>query len=129
MAENKAKYAGGRHLGAWRLAERKVTAPDGTVTHPLGEAPHGVLTYNEDGFMSVAFHGAPPGTPGQPTGVIAYAGPYTLNGEEMLHHIAFHSDLKRIGTVNKRRAYFRGERLVLANSENGSLNEMVWEKI
>jgi hypothetical protein len=98
------------------------------VTHPLGRTPHGILTYDADGFMSVAFHGAPPGTPGQPTGLIVYAEPYTLNGEAMDHHIAFHSDLKRIGTVNKRRATFHGDKLVLSNDENGSLNEMVWER-
>jgi len=128
MAENKGKYAGARHLGYWRLAARKVTAPDGTVTHPLGMVTHGFLTYDADGFMSVAFHGAPAGTPGQPTGMIAYGGPYTLDGDRMDHHIEFHSDLKRIGTINHRRIRFDGEKLILSNSENGSLNEMVWER-
>jgi hypothetical protein len=126
VADNMGKYAGGRHLGFWRLAERRVTAKDGTVTHPLGPTPRGILTYDADGFMSVAFHGAPFGTPGQPTGFIAYAGPYTLTGDAMDHHVAFHSDLRRIGTVNKRRVRFDGDKLILSNDENGSLNEMVW---
>ena len=128
MAENKGKYAGARHLGYWRLTARKVTAPNGTVTHPLGMVTHGFLTYDADGFMTVGFHGAPPGTPGQPVGMISYAGPYDLDGDKMDHHIAFHSDLKRIGTVNHRRIRFDGEKLILSNSENGSLNEMVWER-
>jgi hypothetical protein len=128
MADTKGKYAGGRHLGFWRLAQRRVTAKDGTVTEPMGPNPHGILTYDADGYMSVAFHGAPAGTPGQPTGLIVYAGPYTLRDDRMDHHIAFHSDLKRIGTINHRRISWEGDRLILSNSDNGSLNEMVWER-
>ena len=40
-------------IGTWRLIEYESRYEDGSVRLPMGEHPHGVLTYTADGRVSV----------------------------------------------------------------------------
>ncbi len=127
MAETKP-----RHVGAWRLVARRMTAPDGTVTWPLGKPGEakGFLTYNDTGFMSVGFAGAPDGTPNAPTGSNCYAGPYEFDGKVMLHHLEYHSNPSQIGGTFRREVGWEGENLILASTApDGSRGEMIWAPV
>ncbi len=124
--------ANARHVGAWRLVARRVTAPDGNVTYPLGKPgeARGFLTYNATGFMSVGFQGAPAGTPNQPTGANCYAGPYEFDGKRMLHHLAYHSNAAQIGGTYHRDVAWEGDNLILSSrAPDGTLGEMIWAPV
>jgi hypothetical protein len=40
-------------VGRWQLVSWVVALPDGSSTRPLGESPHGQITYGADGRMTV----------------------------------------------------------------------------
>jgi hypothetical protein len=87
--------------GTWKLIGWRRIAEDGTVTHPLGEHPHGLLIYAANGRMAVQMTAAdrPRLDTGDPVGgdaqaradaystCLAYFGTYELRGEEVVHRI------------------------------------------
>lgn len=88
--------------GTWRLVEWTVTV-DETVTRPFGGQAEGVLTYTDDGWMWATLQKkdrSPLGTgtlaaataeqrAGAAAGYLAYAGRYTVDGEQVHHHVEF----------------------------------------
>ena len=42
-------------VGTWKLESFELQAPDGTISHPYGEAVTGFLVYSPEGVMSAAF--------------------------------------------------------------------------
>lgn len=88
-------------IGTWRLVEWTFTVDDSRPTRPWGGNPAGLLTYTEDGRMSASLMSN--GRPGAPTrtlsaapieiraaaaaGYLSYAGSYSMDGKDVLHHI------------------------------------------
>ena len=87
--------------GTWKLIGWRRIAEDGTVTHPLGEHPHGLLVYAANGRMMVQMTEAdrprldtsdPVGGDAQARAAaystcLAYFGTWELRGEEVVHQI------------------------------------------
>lgn len=88
-------------IGTWRLVEWTFTVDDSRPTRPWGGNPAGLLTYTEDGRMSASLMSN--GRPAAPTrtlsaapidiraaaaaGYLSYAGSYSMDGNDVLHHI------------------------------------------
>jgi hypothetical protein len=97
-----------RLVGAWTLESYTTHGVDGTLDHPLGEEPIGVLVYGHDGGMTGLMSrrdrppfNAPREAPVARSGsavevvrafndVFGYGGSYTVDEErgEVLHHVA-----------------------------------------
>ena len=103
-------------IGTWRLVEWTFTVDDSRPTRPWGGNPEGLLTYTEDGRMSASLMSN--GRPGAPTrtlsaapieiraaaaaGYLSYAGSYSIDGSDVLHHIELSLMPNWVGTTERR---------------------------
>ncbi len=144
--ENDATRA--RLIGTWKLV--LVVNEDvstGQKTDFFGPNPAGYINYGPDGRMIVINTrsdrrkpaGAAP-TPEEAAelfrGVLAYAGTYTVEGNEVTHHVDISWNEAWTGTHQTRIARFDGERVHLSTEPtvdpiNGrmSVRTMTWEKL
>lgn len=135
-------------LGTWKLtAAVREDIPSGTRTDLLGANPDGYINYAPDGRMMVVNVGG--GRP-KPAGASAsaaeaealfrtmtsYAGTYTIDGNEITHHIEVSWNESWTGTKQKRLARFDGNRLYLSTPPSPdpvtgatSVRMMTWEKV
>ena len=120
-------------IGAWRLVSCAITAPDGEVSHPYGEAPAGVILYTPDGWMSCHMQGARfEGAETRREDVLAYTGyygAYTVVEAERLvvHHVAGSSEAIMSG--DQLRYYeIEGVRLRLTAEMNGLKVDVRWAR-
>ncbi|MFF5479555.1 lipocalin-like domain-containing protein [Streptomyces sp. NPDC012935] len=78
-------------VGAWELEDFTLTR-EGTVVHPLGERPSGMLFYTADGWMSALLtvhpDDAPLASPFEETagGTVAYAGRWEREADGPVVH-------------------------------------------
>jgi hypothetical protein len=132
-----------RFWGAWILASYEQRKADGTVSHPMGEAPVGRITYDAAGRMSAQLmrrdrprfasnwrqEGAANEIKAAFDGYIGYYGPYTLNEKEktVTHHVECCSFPNWVGTDQVRHYEFDGDRLILrAAGPEKSESRLVW---
>jgi Lipocalin-like domain len=116
-------------LGTWKLVSASSSSSDGERSDtPFGVGPTGFLTYNPDGRMSVLIsHGGrkllspsvsnPPTTEAQADAFrtfVAYAGRYTLQSGEVVHHVEISFMQDWVGTDQIRTIKIEGDRLALA---------------
>jgi len=103
-------------IGTWRLVEWTFTVDDSRPTRPWGGDPGGLLTYTEDGRMSASLMSH--GRPSAPTrtlsaapidiraaaaaGYLSYAGSYSMDGDDVLHHIELSLMPNWVGTTERR---------------------------
>src|SRR5262245_12748615 len=77
-------------VGTWLLEHSENTLSDGTVV-PYCTGAHGMITYTNEGFVSVALNCAPTGNgkePADSTGrKFSYAGTYHYNGRQVTHDL------------------------------------------
>ncbi len=137
-----------RLIGTWRLLA--VVAEDvatGEKRDIWGADPQGYINYGPDGRMIVinARQGRkkPAGLAPTPEeaaelfqGVLAYAGTYTVNGDEVTHHVDISWNEAWTGTDQVRLARFDGDRVHLSTRPNPdpvdgrmSVRTMTWEKL
>ncbi|MCL1692844.1 MAG: lipocalin-like domain-containing protein, partial [Actinomycetia bacterium] len=140
-------------IGTWRLVEWTFTVNDSRPTHPWGGDPVGLLTYSEDGRMSASLMSV--GRPPAPTrtlsaapvdiraaaaaGYLSYAGAYTLEGDDVLHHIELSLMPNWVGRTERRHiewlATESGKDLILSTpptrTDGGrtAVNRLRWGKI
>jgi|SRR5690554_3207119 len=133
--------------GCWLLRAYQLEQPDGSVIHPMGEQPAGLLVYSPGGHMSVHLSqpGAQPPAPEQlPPGVStdlalsyacysSYFGRYSVDSEQQVvtHHLEGASVLAWAGSEFPRRYDLEGNRLSLsatAVNEYGARAVLVWER-
>jgi hypothetical protein len=130
--------------GSWLLVQWRRTAPDGTVSYPLGSDAEGLLVYTADGHMSVVITGAgrrtiEGGDPlGGPVGeradayssCLAYMGTYERDGDTVVHHVAGSLYPNWSDTVQPRTIVQRDGHLVLVTPQQpGSpVNELAWQR-
>ena len=140
-------------IGTWRLVEWTFTVDDSRPTRPWGGNPAGLLTYTEDGRMSASLMSN--GRPGAPTrtlsaapieiraaaaaGYLSYAGSYSMDGNDVLHHIELSLMPNWVGTTERRLIEWTssetGFDLILSTpptkTDGGRLavNRLRWERI
>jgi hypothetical protein len=135
-------------LGAWQLKAWKIRWSDeDKFSYPFGEQAQGLIVYTTDGFMSAVIHRGdrallPEGVAPRkmPSDVCAeayqsymhYAGPYRIEGEDVVHCVEHALMPNMVGTEQLRHIEIDGERLTLRGEENLServrLHEVDWQR-
>jgi Lipocalin-like domain len=137
---------GAEVVGSWRLVSAR--APDDGAGNeaPFGSSPRGVLMYGADGRMSVIItHGGRSSlsddSVASPTDHraeafatwFAYAGRYSLTGDEVRHHVEVSTVENWVATDLVRQVTLEGDRLILMAPMpiDGKIlvAELVWERI
>jgi hypothetical protein len=115
-------------VGVWQLESLELRSADGQKTFPMGPDAKGYISYNEDGFMSVAImqQGRKPfnsndirgGTMEEQAeaaaGYLSYCGTYEVKQRQVVHHIEV-SLFPNWISVDQIRSYeIEGDRLTLS---------------
>lgn len=137
-----------RLIGTWKLvsAVREET-PSGTKTDLFGAKPQGILNYSPEGRMiAIIAHGdrKAPATANKATpeearalygSMLSYAGPYTIEGDVVTHHVDISWNESFTGSKQKRHFQLDGNRLVLSTPQSTdpiegkmSVRRMTWER-
>lgn len=100
-------------VGTWSLRTYQIRGSDGSIRHPLGEQPIGLGIYTSTGFVSAQLMRSGARCDDR-RDYIAYAGRWTLDGDQVAHQVdlALHDDW--VGTTLVRTVAWLDERLVLA---------------
>ena len=137
-----------RLIGTWKLVSViNEDVATGQKTDYFGPSPDGYINYGPDGRMIVINtrsdrvkpKGASP-TPEEAAelfrGVLAYAGSYTIVGNEVTHHIDCSWNETWTGSHQKRIARFDGDRVHLSTEPTSdpisgkmSVRTMTWEQM
>ena len=121
-------------LGAWHLVDWRIEYPDGGVTRPFGEAPRGYILYADDGTMSASIARAARAPFGLANARNAsaeakaaafdsyfhYAGPWRIEGEEVVHQVTMSLNPDMTGTEQRRLARFDGAGGLVLSAHEGS---------
>jgi hypothetical protein len=137
-----------RLLGTWKLVSAvREEVPSGRTTNLFGARPSGYLSYSPEGRMIaiIVRDGRPRPADDRPTaaeaealfrGVVSYAGPFTLDGDQVTHHVEISWNESWTGTIQKRTVRFDGERLQLSTPVSPdpldglmSVRTMTWERV
>lgn len=111
-----------KFIGAWHLVDWRIEYADGAVTRPFGEGAHGYIVYSADGMMtaSIAQASRPPfGIANARNASTAqkaeafdsyfhYAGPWRIEGEDVVHTVTMSLNPDMTGTEQRRLAVFDG---------------------
>lgn len=103
-------------VGSWRLERWVAVTDDGTETHPMGEAPDGLLTYAADGTMITVIGRSdrPVFATGDLTGgtaderaaafgsFVAYGGRWSGEGDTVVHDVETSLFPNWVGTTQRR---------------------------
>jgi Lipocalin-like domain len=135
-------------LGTWKLiAAVREEIPSGIKTEFLGSTPIGYINYGADGRMLVLTVASerrkPAGSKATSAEVEAlfrsmtsYGGTYTIDGNEITHHVDVSWNESWTGTEQKRIARFNGNRVYLSTPPSldpitgtTSVRTMTWEKL
>jgi hypothetical protein len=137
-------------VGTWKLESATITTDKGEVRNSWGAHPVGFLTYTEDGRMSAIltlddrkplsvsdFISAPTKERAEAfASMTAYAGRYTLTGDEVVHHVEAASMPNDVGSDLKRLVKLDGDRLVLLVAKpylRGGImvrsQELIWKRL
>ena len=81
-------------VGTWKFRGFTLTGHDGAVSQPWGDDHDGQIVYSPDGFMSVLIR--------QPSGLMAYCGPYTIEADAVVRHIEIASNANWVGKAERR---------------------------
>ena len=137
-----------RLLGTWKLiAAIREEIPSGAKTDFLGSHPTGYINYAPDGRMMVLNVGNGRSKPAGANATSAeaealfrsmtsYGGTYTIDGNEITHHVDVSWNETWTGTEQKRLARFEGNRVYLSTTPSVdpltgkmSTRTMTWEKV
>jgi hypothetical protein len=135
-------------LGTWKLvAAVREDIPSGAKTDLLGANPTGYINYAPDGRMMVLNVGSGRRKPADANATPAeaealfrsmtsYAGTYSVDGNEITHHVDVSWNESWTGTRQKRFARFEGGRVYLSTPPSPdpltgtmSVRTMTWEKV
>jgi hypothetical protein len=130
-------------VGTWRLTDYVFLYEDGTVAKPWGENVVGFLLYSPEGYMCGNLSPAGRRHNVERTGVqkahckrdyIAYAGPYTVEGDTVAHHVEVSLFANWLETAQLRYYKLEGDRLTLRTPPILSSNclvvaQLTWRRI
>ena len=137
-----------RLLGTWKLvAATREDIASGARTDQLGASPVGYINYAPDGRMLALVARGDRSRPAAaiPTSaeaealmrsMVGYGGRYTIDGDEITHHVDISWNESWTGTEQKRRFKLDGDRLQLSTRPSPdpsdgtmSVRHMVWERL
>jgi Lipocalin-like domain len=109
-------------IGAWQLVDWRIEYPDGGITRPFGEGAIGYIIYAADGTMTASiaksdraplgFANARNASDGQKAeafdSYFHYAGPWRIEGDEVVHAVTMSLNPDMTRTEQRRRALFDG---------------------
>jgi hypothetical protein len=136
-------------VGTWKLVSASSTTSTGErIEAPYGPGPVGVLTYGGDGRMTslISYGGRKPLSFGGGTRspqeeqaeafntFLAYAGRYTLNEDQVIHHVEISSIQNYVNKDLVRSIKFDGDRITLTTppmAVNGKIQtiELIWQRL
>lgn len=110
-------------IGAWRLLDWRIEYSDSSVTRPFGEGAHGYIVYSSDGTMTASIAKAERAPFGLANARNAseqqkaaafdsyfhYAGPWDVDGDEVVHTVTMSLNPDMTGTQQRRVARFSGD--------------------
>jgi Lipocalin-like domain len=117
-----------RLVGSWTLEDWRVEYSDGrAASFPYGRDAQGLLMYSPDGWMSgilqhsgrkpLAAESAKFAPDSERLAAFdtyfSYAGPYSVHGNEVHHHVQFALNQNLVGSVQVREMVFEGDTLKL----------------
>jgi hypothetical protein len=136
-----------RLIGTWTLVSAvREEVPSGAIDYMFGETPRGTIIYSADGHMVALITRSDRQAPasGKPTAaeaealyrsMLSYAGPYSIEGDWVTHHVDLSWNQSFNGGQQKRRFRFEGDRLILSTPESRdpidgklSVRRMTWKK-
>ena len=133
-------------IGRWEYLRWEIVYPDGSATHPFGDAASGTLLYTADGGMSAnVMAGARPllskanpraaSVPERARafdGYFGYAGRWYLEDGEVVHEVTVALNPALVGSVQWRKATLRGRTLTLSVEEPVAdglrVHSLVWQR-
>lgn len=136
-------------VGTWKLLSASSTTSAGERSEtPYGPGPAGFLTYTQDGRIStvISYGGRKPISFGREGAALteeqaeafrtflAYAGRYTLNGDNVTHHVEVSSIQNYVNRDLVRSVKFQDDRIVLITPPtpvNGKIQtvELTWQRL
>ena len=131
-------------IGTWTLKSAWSIAADGSRTPMWGERPIGFLTYTPEGRMMALLgdserkrlsgdrQTAPLEERAEALAkFLAYGGPFTIDGDKIVHHVDIASYQNYVGTKQVRYAQLEGTRLTLSvRRADGSMSGILtWERL
>lgn len=137
-------------VGTWRLRTWESVGDDGSVEHPMGEAPEGVLVYTADGTMitTIGRAGRTPIAGGDMVSgpvderlaamgsFVAYSGAFTVDGEDVVHTVAMSLFPNWVGTSQRRHVALSPDASILTLSGDPFLvggrrgaQRLAWERV
>jgi hypothetical protein len=133
-------------VGTWKLVSASSTASTGERSEtPYGASPTGFLTYTGDGRVTamISYGGRMPLSVGGGATeeqaeafktFLAYAGRYTLSGDEVTHHIEISSIQNYVDKDLVRNVKFQDEQIILVTPPtrvNGKVQtlELIWRRL
>ena len=137
-------------VGTWRLLTWASEGDDGTIDHPMGDRPEGVLVYTADGTMitTIGEPGRKPIDGGDMLAgpadqrltamitFIAYSGTFHVEGPDVVHDVTMSLFPNWIGTkqrrhvtlsTDRRELTLRADPLVLRGRR--STQRLTWERV
>lgn len=147
-----------RLVGTWTLLSFETSTADKRIRYPFGRYPAGYLIYTADGWMSVAIMperrwvSVPALGAGEQrasgrswlsvrqltrlaryvlsaTRYISYSGPYVVDGDRVIHHVAVSQMPGWLQTAQERTVQVQDNRLVLIAETAGGCQRFVWERV
>ncbi len=142
-------HANDKLVGTWKLVSASSTTSTGERSEtPYGPSPVGFLTYTDDGRVTalISYGGRKLLSLGRGAiapleeqaeafmTFLAYAGRYTLSGDQVTHHIEISSIQNYVDRDLVRNIKFRNDRIVLVTpptSVNGKIQtvELIWQRL
>lgn len=118
-------------IGAWKLMFWRIDYPGGRSTHPFGQDAKGLLIYTGNGMMNAVLYRQARGPVSTATvrqapaaekaalfdSVMQYAGPYRIDGADVIHHVDYALNIDLLGTQQRRHVRFEGPVLHLSGVE------------
>lgn len=115
-------------IGAWELVSCTMVLADGSIEHPYGHEPGGVILYTPDGWMSAHLIGSGRASPGAGS-CSSYFGRFSVSERDALvvHHVRGASDQRIVGD-QPRRYRIDGDTLTLAAATDDASIEVIWKR-
>ncbi|AIT80040.1 lipocalin-like domain-containing protein [Novosphingobium pentaromativorans] len=119
-----------RLVGSWQLESFTSETKGGSLVHPLGEWPAGLLTYTGEGMMSVHLLAEPGRSETAMDAYTGYFGRFTVNEEEAIvsHQVEGASVEGLAGGVQERHYRFDGDRLELSAVGSRTTLKLTWKR-
>jgi len=126
-------------IGAWHLVDTWVDNADGTQTRHQGPTPKGIIMYTADGHMSAITRWSE--RPFPQSGVtdadkarmfdtyLSYAGRWSLDGNQVTHHIEHALNDTWVGLDRPRQIEKRGDHMYFTGpAGDGGHATIIWQR-